>query len=412
MTDKTITLESVEAFIRERRKDIAFPPALEALFVRDTWKRRSKLLRVTTLKLAFVYNVFMLGDWYLASDVLWAAVAMHLLFATPWMLFVAWYVEHAPSAHMRELAAASAPIAIVLQILAIYCMTASPFAGYYLYFVLVTTIGANSIHRLNYRYASAGTHIVFVLLLLAIAYRNDLPWQVEVMHLMTFLIAASVTLNSNMIIERDQRRFFLHALHDRLAAERAAAMANCDALTGVGNRRLLFARAEEIWRRPGEAKPVSIILFDLDFFKSYNDCYGHSAGDMCLKRVAACAKAALRSEEDVFVRYGGEEFLLLLPGAQLFDAVRIAENVRRAIAELKIKTEGQRGENVLTGSFGVSCCFPASTTLDDAIAQADAALYAAKRAGRNQVWPPPARWQTEAPAPALGLPANPAASLR
>ncbi len=107
-------------------------------------------------------------------------------------------------------------------------------------------------------------------------------------------------------------------------------MANCDALTGVGNRHLLFARGAEIWRRGKAFAPVSVVLFDLDRFKFYNDCYGHSAGDMCLKRVAACGKASLRSEEDVFVRYGGEEFLLLLPRTELYEALPLADEVRRS----------------------------------------------------------------------------------
>lgn len=388
MTDGTITLESVEAYIRERRKDAAFPPALEACFVRDTWKRRAKLLRITTLKLAFVYNIFLLGDWYLANDVVGPAIAMHLLLVTPWILFIAWYVAHAPSAHMRELAAASAPVAIVMQILAIFCITRSPFAGYYLYFVLITTIGANSIHRLNYRYASAGSHLIFAMLLTAIFFKADLPFQIAVMHPITYLIAASVTLSSNKVIERDQRRFYLHALRDRLAAAHAAEVANLDALTNVGNRHLLFSKAEEIWGPSTTPTIVSAILFDLDFFKFYNDCFGHSAGDACLRRVAECAKSALRTPKDILVRYGGEEFLLLLPETDLPDALRVAEKVRRDVEGLRIPTEKLNGAGVMTGSFGVAANFTTDTSLDALIAQADTALYAAKRNGRNQVWPP------------------------
>jgi len=388
MSDEKITLESVESFMRERRKSLAFPPELEALFVRDTWVRRGKLLRITTLKLAFVYNIFILGDWYLANDVLLLAVALHLLLVTPWILLVAWYVVHASSAPAREIAAASAPVAIVLQILAIYYVTRSPYDGYYLYFVLVTTIGANSIHRLNYRYASAGSHIIFALLLLAVTCKGTLPWRVEMMQLLTYSIAAFVTLNSNMIIERDQRRFYLHALHDRLAAARAAEIANIDALTGVGNRRFLFSRAEALWRETVPDVSVAVILFDLDFFKRYNDAFGHSAGDVCLARVAACARAALRGEGDLAVRYGGEEFLILLPRADLHEAVAVAEDVRRAIEALRIETDHALGPGVMTGSFGVASGPAATLSLDALIAQADTALYAAKRNGRNQVWPP------------------------
>ncbi len=95
------------------------------------------------------------------------------------------------------------------------------------------------------------------------------------------------------------------------------------------------------------------MLLDVDHFKAFNDLYGHPAGDACLKRIAACVAAELRNTDDLAVRYGGEEFLLLLPATDIAEAVRVAERVRRAIAALGIPHDGAEKTGLVTASLGV-----------------------------------------------------------
>src|SRR5581483_3118719 len=133
---------------------------------------------------------------------------------------------------------------------------------------------------------------------------------------------------------------------------------------------------------------VSVVLADVDHFKALNDRYGHSAGDLCLKRVAAILTAEMRGGSDLAVRFGGEEFLLLLPGADLPSAIRIAERARRAIEAAAIPNEGATLQGIVTASFGVASSSTSDLSALELIAAADSALYAAKRKGRNQVWPP------------------------
>ena len=117
-------------------------------------------------------------------------------------------------------------------------------------------------------------------------------------------------------------------------------------------------------------------------------CHGHGAGDLCLKRIASILIAELGAASEGAVRYGGEEFMIVLPGLQLVDAMRIAEIVRRAVEKAAIPNEGSSLCGVVTASFGVASASIGELTAAELIAVADTALYAAKHKGRNQVWPP------------------------
>jgi diguanylate cyclase (GGDEF)-like protein len=134
----------------------------------------------------------------------------------------------------------------------------------------------------------------------------------------------------------------------------------------------------EMARSERYQSPLSLILFDIDHFKSVNDTYGHSAGDNVLKRLAKRVQANIR-ETDIFARWGGEEFVILAPGLFIMEAVQFAEKLRRNIEELDF-TKPQK----ITLSFGVAA-FKKGDSSTILINRADEALYRAKENGRNQV---------------------------
>jgi diguanylate cyclase (GGDEF)-like protein len=170
------------------------------------------------------------------------------------------------------------------------------------------------------------------------------------------------------------------SLNDRFGREEEAS--RTDSMTGLWNRRgFLEASDGALVRSRRSGKPVSIALGDLDHFKEVNDSLGHAAGDAVLKAVAGAIRASLRAQ-DVAARWGGEEFILLLPDTPKEGALHVAECVRRAIAALPIEVEGQ--EVKVTLSMGVAQHWP-GRNLEETIAQADAALYRAKDEGRNRV---------------------------
>lgn len=389
MTDQAITLQSVESFIQMGRKGLAFPPALEVLFEQDTRHRRAKFLRASTLKTVVVYNLFLISDWLLARDTFLMSLASHLLLITPWMLFVAWLMRSSLPKAARETAVSSIPIAIALQIAAIYCLTDSVYAPHYVYLVMLTAIYANTIQRPLYLYAVAVSICLFAIAAIAIVGAGFTPPSLAIMQCLMLASSIYMTLIINFNFDRAARRSYLHALRDRLRLAKVDAEARHDSLTDLPNRRHLDVRAAEIWQAGDDkSSPLALVLLDVDHFKAFNDLYGHPEGDSCLKRIAACLVAELRNVDDLAVRYGGEEFLLMLPRTEISDAVRVAERVRRAIATLGIPHEGAEKTGTVTASFGVAAAPVSTLSLAELISAADIALYAAKRNGRNQVCPP------------------------
>ena len=164
-----------------------------------------------------------------------------------------------------------------------------------------------------------------------------------------------------------------------------------DGLTAIPNRRHFDETLSTEWKRCARAgSPISAILADVDFFKQFNDIYGHQAGDACLKAVANALNESLFRVEDMAARYGGEEFVIVLPGTDLEGAFAVAERMRTAIRELNIPHErGLAGQ--ISCSFGVACMTPSpDNAAKDLIQEADNGLYSAKRSGRNRVCIPPA----------------------
>jgi diguanylate cyclase (GGDEF)-like protein len=161
-------------------------------------------------------------------------------------------------------------------------------------------------------------------------------------------------------------------------------MANVDTLTKVPNRRALTKFLNESFADAiTNRKPYSIIIFDIDFFKSVNDNYGHDAGDAVLIKVSELLNKQFRSN-DIFSRYGGEEFMAVLPGTAGSAAEKIAERARRAVEEAAIIFNGIQ-EITVTVSAGISERLDNDTMYEDIIKRSDQALYEAKNTGRNKV---------------------------
>ncbi|MFT4242978.1 MAG: diguanylate cyclase [Acidovorax sp.] len=178
-----------------------------------------------------------------------------------------------------------------------------------------------------------------------------------------------------------------------LANEKLALLSTTDGVTNIGNRRRFDERLATEWQRCGRHQsPLAVVLIDIDHFKLYNDHYGHLAGDECLRRVAQMLQATIRRADEVAARYGGEEFALLLPDAQLADAVVVARRCMDGLRAADIAHPHSPTAPVLTLSIGVACLVPrAGTSADTLVRAADAALYSAKYAGRNrmEVFAPP-----------------------
>jgi diguanylate cyclase (GGDEF)-like protein len=164
-------------------------------------------------------------------------------------------------------------------------------------------------------------------------------------------------------------------------------LASIDGLTQVANRRRFDEYLDAEWRRLGrEQKPLSLILCDLDYFKVYNDTYGHLAGDSCLQQVAAVLRQSLKRPADLVARYGGEEFALILPNTDARGAVLVAEAIRQGVRGLEIPHAKSPVSHYVTLSLGVATSVPTPEAIpDQLIIAADEALYQAKAEGRDRV---------------------------
>jgi diguanylate cyclase (GGDEF)-like protein len=165
-------------------------------------------------------------------------------------------------------------------------------------------------------------------------------------------------------------------------------LAQLDGLTGLANRRHFDTKLDAEWRRGiRSGSPLALILIDIDYFKNFNDCYGHPAGDACLQQVAKCLQGGFTRSPDLVARYGGEEFVCVLPDTPLAGADAKAQSLETAIRALGIPHEkSEVPGGIVTISLGVAVAIPTTRgNHADLIVGADRSLYLAKNAGRAQV---------------------------
>ncbi len=211
-------------------------------------------------------------------------------------------------------------------------------------------------------------------------------WRKAIMTGGLLLVLSGATLVLCLLFRREMLR--------RLTAEQALmasaghlkVMASTDPLTGLANRRAFGERLSEAWQDAARARaPLSLLMMDADCFKAFNDAHGHPAGDAVLQAIAGCIGRCLRRPRDLGIRFGGEEFTVLLPGLDSAGASVVAERIRNAVLALDIVHRGGPA-GLVSVSIGAAAAFPHFGGVSGVLVQdADAALYRAKHAGRNRV---------------------------
>ena len=214
-------------------------------------------------------------------------------------------------------------------------------------------------------------------------YMVKLPDRLELLARVRYHSAAHISR-----LQRDEAFRFLRESQHKLAEANIELqkLAALDGLTGIANRRRFDDVIRLEWQRgQREQKPLSLLMCDIDHFKAYNDSFGHLAGDLCLKKAAAVLTENLKRPADLAVRYGGEEFVIILPETSLAGAQVVANAVRSHLEKLALDNPEAAG-GIVTMSIGVASVVPSrADTPENLTARADKALYAAKTAGRNRV---------------------------
>ncbi len=201
----------------------------------------------------------------------------------------------------------------------------------------------------------------------------------------------TVLLEGNSLLDGNSKNLVINFalnISDRKATEtELARVASLDYLTQVANRRQFDQYLEAEWLKSWRSKTcLSLVMADIDFFKPYNDYYGHHAGDQCLQKVATAIAGSIKRSTDLVARYGGEEFGIILPATNSMGAIYTAKSIIQAVEDTKIEHAKSAISPFVTISLGLATFIPASADFAILIKAADQALYHAKRLGRNRLY--------------------------
>lgn len=384
--------DAVRATVDERSSRMRFPPPLEAIYQRETGALRERRLVVRGLVAVVLYDLFLLTDAVMTPDVLGEAVVVRLGVFTPLAVLTLWLTRRRLPPAARDALLSAVSLVGALGFVYIFTRSGHPNAPYYHGGLILVLTVVNLVIQLRFRHALAVSVAVLWCYALSLWGDTRLAGEVEGTSLMMIATAAAVTLFGNYHLEREQRLTYLLNLRERargaeLATDnrRLGRLATLDTLTALANRRALNMHLRRVVRRP-RGETLSVLLIDIDHFKQYNDLYGHQRGDACLQRVAAALARVPTRSGDMVARFGGEEFVVVLPGTDHRSAALMAERLRDAVAALQIPHEASPVAPVVTVSVGVATAARGDSGDGAALlAAADQALYRAKSEGRNRV---------------------------
>ena len=377
-------VDAVDREIARGVRGLRFSAPVESLYLDEYLRVRARMVPLWAMLGTAFYLFAIWGDLTMMSDVAPTLVALRLGVFVPYVGFVVFAMRRWPSATSYDLLALGVGvIGLALPMTAL--------------------VGSASAHLFVYQTGSVGTLAFFAIVLrprfrtiltglaamvaiqLATTGLNGRFDPVTYSGIVTFyLTLGSFLALAAYFAERVDRLNFLNRLRGQALQGELVRLSRRDPMTGLYNRYMLLRTRDELWA-PGVAdRSLSAVMIDIDNFKLYNDIYGHIDGDACIRRVADTVREQVGARGRVF-RYGGEEMLVLMPDAALDEARGVAESIHKAIGGLHIAHRGLSPDGRLTASIGVASAQPAQETLEGVLRRADAALYAAKRAGRNRV---------------------------
>ncbi len=388
--------QAIEAWLPVARRQFVprFPAALEAAFQADNATSRLLALRVGGVVGTIAGVLVVPGVWRLMPDAHAAILRLWCLGALPIGLASSLLLRLRLPVAFQEGQTAIAGMAVACWFTAAMDSTHTPVPAIYmagmLLLIMLDVVAAGFRFHVAAVYGAALTAIFGFGL-----------WRMSSSHgllgavlLLLMTCCTGFALYGCWRVESETRHSYARMLRERLQ-QKALSARNAeldeltlrDPLTGLANRRAYQIWQSGAWMAADAAGvPVGLIMVDIDHFKKFNDYYGHPAGDTCLQAVARCMAEQLRGTTDMVARIGGEEFVILLPGVSLAAAGDVAERLRNAVEALEMPHAGCGAGATLTISCGASAtAVHQGVTLADLSSAADAALYEAKKAGRNQV---------------------------
>jgi len=395
IADKLIELEpDIHASLEGGSTFLKFPKKLEIHFTElDTPKRRKRILLLGLFAI-ILFDLFCIADRFMLPDIYVTAWKIRLGVITPAMCFFLVLISIHKLNRFIDLFAGFLLLLTSGTIVWFLILSQHPnVVHYHTGIILIITFG-NIVVRIRFLYAFGFSVAILLLYVFAIDLVSQMPAEAADNSSLVLLTAAIISLIGNYQLESEIRRDFLLTLLQKINTiklketnRKLELLSISDELTGTANRRHFDITFEREWNSAARNEyPISLIFLDIDFFKSYNDNYGHQAGDRCLKKIGDALNRSVRRSRDLLARYGGEEFVVLLPHTEMEEALQIAENIRIHIQNMDIRHSYSEITNQITVSLGVASALPNLQTKSSyLIEQADAALYQAKNNGRNRV---------------------------
>ena len=390
--------DDIRRFERGRLTKMHFTPALETRYRRETGRDRARVLLTQGLIALLAYDFFIVGDYILAPQHLLRAVIVRFGIVTPLVLLISMRMKRSRNAVLIESTASLLCLlgSVSILYLASGSMSFAVGAQTGLIFVLLV---ANCLLRVEQPYAIVTSAIILLLDAFALGMDGELAAPQKMFYGGIMAWVAILTLTANHTLSRERRYSYLLQLRGRLqhrllatANAELLALSSTDRLTGLANRRSYDERLSQLWEAAiRHSEPLSAVMIDVDHFKRLNDAHGHPYGDRVLQRVASLLQEALRGEDDFIARFGGEEFIVLLPNADIEAALKVAERMRVLVQvagapALQRESPSSAADLWSTVSCGVATMQPAPADEPlHLIAAADAAMYWAKQGGRNRV---------------------------
>lgn len=364
---------------------LRLPADIEGLYRQDTVAEQRSSVALNMIVFMCLFDSFVVNDYFMLRDDFTVYLIGKFLVVTPVCFLCVAMLKRVAT---YQLALWLFCVTLTGTLSTMLYFSGGVYRGNYLFGDLLIMVGTVALTRPGLRCALSGivAQCAFFETLLFVT--DIVPPEGRFVSSLFCMSGAVIAGFTAYALETVNRRAFLLKLRVQLLNRDLQTAAVTDPLTGLGNRRALEEATRAHWSRPsGSGTWVSLILIDVDFFKSYNDTYGHAAGDTCLERVADRVLDAIRGSRDLAIRFGGEEIAVFMPGKDFAQAHRLADAIRQGIVAAAIPHSAVGPDGILTGSFGVATALTGDCTALDLFKRADAALYAAKRNGRNQVWP-------------------------
>ncbi|WEZ85319.1 bifunctional diguanylate cyclase/phosphodiesterase (plasmid) [Rhizobium sp. 32-5/1] len=371
------------------------PEHLRDLYVRESEQGRKRITRKGLWIAVAAYLAYSLTDYLFIGDVAHYTVAGRLIVGISALAFLEVLIYFkARSGVIDTVAATSVSVAYLVWILTAQMSSAVEALSYYMVFGAIFMMSVNLFFSFRFPIAlTASTANMLIFLGMLYLYSPMLPLYKLILG--AFCISCFIfTSYVNLKLNRERYKVFLNALEARIqqneAEERGKALlhlSNTDSLTGLENRRAVDERLRDYWQRWLDHRSMFyVLLLDVDYFKRYNDCYGHQEGDRCLVAVSHLLQDVVSSYGARIARYGGEEFIIIAQQQNVEEAIAFAEAIKSAIRSLALPHENRRdGTSIVTVSIGLSFARNQTKHLDRVVHEADLALYAAKKGGRNTV---------------------------